>query len=90
MEVFWTQGCQGSCVQDLPDAMGINRGSMYGTFGEKHALFTAAIDHYGRTMTRSIEETLDGPGSLRGNICKVLNRTADGTERERRSQCAPS
>lgn len=77
MEVFWTQGYEGSSVQDLLDAMGINRGSMYDTFGDKHALFTAAIDHYGRTVTRGLEQALDAPGSPLGNIRKVLNRMAD-------------
>ncbi len=76
MEVFWTYGYEATSVQDLLDAMGIHRGSMYDTFGDKHALFTAAINHYGRTITQSVEDTLDGPGSPLGNIRKLLGRMA--------------
>ena len=76
MEVFWAQGYEATSVQDLLDAMGINRGSMYDTFGDKHALFSAAIDHYGRTVTRCLEQTLTGPGSPLANIRKVLSQTA--------------
>ena len=77
MGVFWAQGYEATSVQNLLDAMGINRGSMYGTFGDKHALFTAAIDHYGRTVTVNLEETLAGPGSALSNIHKVLSRMGD-------------
>ncbi|MCH8153394.1 MAG: TetR/AcrR family transcriptional regulator [Planctomycetes bacterium] len=76
MEVFWTYGYEATSVQDLLDAMGIHRGSMYDTFGDKHALFTAAINHYGRTITQCVEDTLDGPGSPLGNIHKLLRRMA--------------
>ncbi len=77
MEIFWTKGYEATSVQDLVDAMGINRGSLYDTFGDKHALFTAAITHYGRTITQSIEDTLDGPGSPLGNIRKLMSQIAD-------------
>jgi len=77
MTVFWTHGYQATSVQDLLDAMGINRGSMYDTFGDKHALFSAAIDHYGRTVTRGLEDTLAGPGSPMANIRKALLSVAD-------------
>jgi len=33
-------------VQDLVDEMGINRGSMYSTFGDKRSLFIAALRMY--------------------------------------------
>ena len=77
MEVFWTNGYEATSVQDLLDAMRINRGSMYDTFGDKHALFTAAINHYGCTITKCMEDTLDGSGSPLGNIRKLMSQIAD-------------
>lgn len=76
MEVFWAHGYEATSVQDLLDAMGINRSSMYDTFGDKHALFLAAIDHYGRTVTRGLVETLDAPGPPLGNVRTVLRDMA--------------
>lgn len=46
MNVFWRKGFEGSSVQELVAATGINRASMYNSFGDKEALFLAAIDHY--------------------------------------------
>ncbi len=54
MKTFWANGYEATSVQDLLDAMEINRGSMYDTFGDKHALFSAAFDHYGRKFLQSL------------------------------------
>jgi TetR/AcrR family transcriptional repressor of nem operon len=44
---FWAKGYEATSVQDLVDCMGINRGSLYDTFGDKHRLFLEALDRYG-------------------------------------------
>jgi TetR/AcrR family transcriptional repressor of nem operon len=46
MMVFWRKGYQGTSVQDLVEATGLQRGSLYGAFGDKHGLFLAALDAY--------------------------------------------
>jgi AcrR family transcriptional regulator len=46
MKVFWEKGFEGSTLADLTEAMGINRSSMYATFGDKEALFRLAIARY--------------------------------------------
>lgn len=46
MRVFWRHGYEATSVQDLVEATGINRGSMYDTFGDKRGLFQAAVQHY--------------------------------------------
>ena len=48
MDVFWVHGYTATSMQDLVDAMGIGRGSIYGTFGGKRALFLKALRHYDR------------------------------------------
>ena len=45
---FWAKGYEATSVQDLVDCMGINRGSLYDTFGDKHKLFLEALDRYGK------------------------------------------
>ncbi|MCF8467761.1 MAG: TetR/AcrR family transcriptional regulator [Sneathiella sp.] len=47
MQAFWVKGYEATSVQDLVDCMGINRGSLYDTFGDKHKLFLEALDQYG-------------------------------------------
>lgn len=46
MDVFWQRGYEATSIQDLVDAMGINRGSIYDTFGDKSGLFQAALQRY--------------------------------------------
>ena len=47
--VFWDKGYDGSSIEDLTHAMGINRPSLYATFGNKRDLFMQAIDRYAAT-----------------------------------------
>lgn len=47
--VFWGKGYDGSSIEDLTRAMGINRPSLYSTFGNKRDLFIEAIDRYAAT-----------------------------------------
>ncbi|GAB5379333.1 MAG: hypothetical protein Alis3KO_13200 [Aliiglaciecola sp.] len=46
MQVFWQKGYVGASLSDLTQAMGINKPSMYSTFGNKEALFTQATNLY--------------------------------------------
>lgn len=45
-EVFWQHGYEGTSLNDLTEAMGITRPSLYATFGNKEKLFFAALDAY--------------------------------------------
>lgn len=76
MEVFWSRGYEAASVSDLLGAMGINRGSMYDTFGDKRSLFLGAIDLYLRDVTAPLVEILDAPGSplenIRATLCRLV------------------
>jgi TetR/AcrR family transcriptional repressor of nem operon len=63
MRIFWSRGYEATSVQDLVNEMGIQRGSLYATFGDKRALFFAAIDRYDRVVTTKLLAALDEPAS---------------------------
>ena len=44
--LFWEHGYDGVSITDLTDATGINRRSLYDTFGSKEDLFRRAVEHY--------------------------------------------
>jgi TetR/AcrR family transcriptional repressor of nem operon len=63
MQVFWTKGYEATSLADLIGAMNLSKSSFYDTFGSKHEVFLAAIEHYKQTVTRQIASvaTLDSP-----------------------------
>jgi TetR/AcrR family transcriptional regulator, transcriptional repressor for nem operon len=46
MLAFWKCGYEATSMQDLVDAMGINRQSLYDTFGDKHELYLETLERY--------------------------------------------
>jgi AcrR family transcriptional regulator len=46
VDVFWRRGYDGASLSELTMAMGINRPSLYATFGDKAQLFQVALRRY--------------------------------------------
>lgn len=44
--VFMTKGYEGTSVKDLVDATGLHPGSLYSAFGNKQALYQAALERF--------------------------------------------
>lgn len=61
LEVFWRNGYEGASLSDLTEAMGINRPSLYATFGNKEALFSKALERYTNIKSRLFDEALSAP-----------------------------
>jgi TetR/AcrR family transcriptional repressor of nem operon len=77
MHVFWRQGYEATSVQDLVDALEIGRGSLYDTFGDKHALFLATLDHYSEMVFTALLPPLQSEGSVRDSLQQFLVRVLD-------------
>ena len=50
MVVFWKKGYRNTSLDDLLEAMGIQRGSFYNTFGSKRETYLRTIDRYTEFM----------------------------------------
>jgi AcrR family transcriptional regulator len=46
LEVFWAKGFDGASIEDLVQASGLGRASLYGAFGDKEQLYQRVLDHY--------------------------------------------
>ena len=46
MRAFWAHGYEGTSMSDLVDATGINRGSLYTAYADKHALFMESLRYF--------------------------------------------
>lgn len=62
-ELFWSRGYEATSVQDLVDALGVNRASLYTTFGDKAQLFGAVLDRYGERINGALLKALAPPAS---------------------------
>jgi AcrR family transcriptional regulator len=76
LRVFWKKGYEGTALSDLTAAMGINRPSIYATFGNKEALFRKALDRYSERMTNYTAEALKEP-TTRAVAERLMVGTAD-------------
>ena len=86
MEVFWSRGYEAASIQDLVKHMGINRQSLYDTFGDKHALYLQALDRYRQVEGRKVIELLERPGSVKKTLRQLFEDVVDRAlcDRQRR------
>ncbi|MGD9830594.1 MAG: TetR/AcrR family transcriptional regulator [Hyphomicrobiaceae bacterium] len=76
MQAFWMHGYEGTSMQDLVDCTGVNRGSLYATYGDKHALFLAALRSYDQRRRTMLGE-LEGRYSPREAIRRLFAGIVD-------------
>ncbi|MCF0059249.1 TetR/AcrR family transcriptional regulator [Dyadobacter sp. CY356] len=46
VDLFWYKGYHASSMQDVVDALGLSRSSIYDTFGDKRKLYISALERY--------------------------------------------
>ncbi len=79
MGVFWANGYEATSTQNLLTQMGINRGSLYATFGSKHALFIKALRHYlAEYQTRTLAR-LQRDLAPRDAVFELFRQVVDAT-----------
>jgi AcrR family transcriptional regulator len=66
--VFWEKGYQHTAVEDLEQATGLNRSSLYGAFGTKAAIFDQALGLYLRGFIGPRLPPMESPGAGVGDI----------------------
>jgi AcrR family transcriptional regulator len=72
MHVFATKGYEAASLADLTAAMGINRVSMYATFGNKESLFVKAMARYTDVGARHVAQCL-AAGTARQAFERLLH-----------------
>ncbi|MFG1927164.1 TetR/AcrR family transcriptional regulator [Cryptosporangium sp. NPDC048952] len=84
MHVFWRWGWSEASIDRLTEGTGLGRGSLYGAFGDKSALFRRSLQRYAETYHPLYEQALSGPHASPGDVAAAylqvtLNRIADPT-----------
>jgi AcrR family transcriptional regulator len=62
LQVFWRKGFSATSLDDLVDATGINRPSLYAGFGDKEKIYLTVLDHFRAIMTAKLQDTLISRG----------------------------
>lgn len=78
MHAFWVKGYEATSTQDLCEATGLGRSSIYNTFSSKHDLFRRSLARYMETMNAGQAEILDdverpAMERLRALLDRVIN-----------------
>ena len=60
-QVFFAKGYRRTTPQDLLDATGLSKSSLYNTFGNKEGLFARALDQYADMQREMLGGALDRP-----------------------------
>ncbi|MCE4942990.1 TetR/AcrR family transcriptional regulator [Streptomyces albulus] len=78
MEAFWAAGYEATSTQDLCDATGLGRSSIYNAFTSKHDLFERALARYMERKNGELAELLDDDArTARQKLRAVLQRIID-------------
>jgi TetR/AcrR family transcriptional regulator, transcriptional repressor for nem operon len=70
--VFWAKGFASTSTDDLIEAMGIGRQSLYNAFGDKRALYLEALESYQCATTAGHLRRLNDPASPIAGVRALL------------------
>jgi len=84
LRTFWAKGYDGTTVDDLVEAMGIGRPSLYATFGDKDSLFFRCLERYAETLGAETLKAFLAPKGVHEAVRAfvrqgVLNATGSAT-----------
>lgn len=65
MDLFWEKGYHATSIQDLVNHLGINRASLYDTYGGKKELFDKAFQLYRTKNTNAIRQFLKSQSDVK-------------------------
>lgn len=79
IELFRARGYQSTSFADLTSELGVNRQSLYDTYGDKQTLFLAALKRYRGRALDQISALLATPGPVRPLIEKFFQGAITGS-----------
>ncbi|WP_456668892.1 TetR/AcrR family transcriptional regulator [Bradyrhizobium sp. USDA 3240] len=82
LDVFWRKGLHDATMQDLAEATGVQRGSLYNAYGDKEAMFLRAFDRYTGQFLEAAGNALaqgDTAAGLRHFFDMIIVNMTDGS-----------
>ena len=86
VDCFWQHGYEATSVRDLADRMGIGGASLYNAYGDKRALFVAALARYTDRSMRERIARLEKSGrpkeAIRAFLAEIIDRSLEDPDRK--------
>lgn len=76
MHAFWAHGYAATSMNDLVTATGINRGSIYAAYTNKHTLFMESIRHYDRVYRQEFLQRIASKHAPKDAIVATFDAAA--------------
>lgn len=73
MLTFWDKGYAATSMRDLEEAMGLNRTSIYNTFGNKRQIFDRVVGCYRESVLSALIGALDSTSDIREGVRRFLD-----------------
>lgn len=77
MQVFWARGYESTSLDDLCEATGLGRSSLYAAFGDKRALLLRSLDRYEERGIARIVAALSRPPNIRKAFAAFVDDLID-------------
>ncbi|WP_298739214.1 TetR/AcrR family transcriptional regulator [uncultured Chitinophaga sp.] len=78
-DLFWEKGYHATSMQDLVEAMQLNRASIYDTYGDKHALFVQCLANYATGKQEDYKRSAAGVESPIRSVECIIRRALERT-----------
>jgi AcrR family transcriptional regulator len=78
-QIFWERGFADATLDDLGDAMGMGRPSIYNAFGDKESLFLRALERFRDTIGATPLRAFGEADSIREALDALFRQTVDYT-----------
>lgn len=87
MVVFWREGFEAASLDDLVQATGVGRQSLYNKFGDKRALFMRCLRRYTERFEASVREHLERERPVDRAFERLFERFLKESDEEKRMGC---
>ena len=72
LTVFWDHGYRGTSMDMLTERLGVEKPSIYASFGSKHKLYLSALGHYREWLIGSIRHIVSAAPSARAGVDQAV------------------
>jgi len=73
MNLFWAQGYEGTSLADIMAVTGLRKASLYAAYGDKQAMYLAALGRYHEMAVDAAARALRGDGDPMDRIAAFLS-----------------